>query len=142
MVTGLIADADVRGPFRTLIAACHGPVWREIWHELRVGIFTFDDLGLPDHALDAQVWTACQSRGLILVTGNRNSSGPDSLEATIRTRGTASSLPVFTLADPKRILRDRGYAEDVAARMIERLMDIEQSRGSGRTLPAVDLVNR
>ena len=105
-VTGLVADADAHGHFNALMAICQGPGWGELWAELAVSAYQFGHLGLPRTAPDAEVWAACQSRGLILLTGNRNQHDASSLEATIRARGTADSLPVFTLADRERVLRD------------------------------------
>ena len=114
------------------MAACRGPTWGALWSQLHVPVFEFADLGLRDDAPDPQVWAACQARGLILVTGNRNRAGPDSLEAVIRSHGTVDSLPVFTLASPDRVRHDRIYAEAVAARLIELLLDVEDTRGAGR----------
>ena len=42
------------------------------------------------------------------------------------------SLPVFTLANEQRVLRDRLYAEAVADRLLEFLFDIDSYRGTGR----------
>ena len=42
---------------------------------------------------------------------NRNHAGPESLEAVIRAETQVSSLPVFTIADIKRLNRSRAYAE-------------------------------
>ena len=55
-----------------------------------------------------------------------------SLEMTLRQQVTKSSLPVFTLADPERVLNDRSYAEVVAEILLERLLDIDHYRGVGR----------
>jgi hypothetical protein len=131
-VTGLVADADSVGHVRAIIAACLAPGWRGFWEDLAIPVLTFDDLGLKLAAPDAEVWAACQARGLVLITGNRNAAGLDSLEQTIRTRGTLTSLPVLTLTDRDRLLRDRAYAERAAARLIEILMGIEGARGTGR----------
>ena len=49
-----------------------------------------------------------------MITGNRNDESPDSLEATIRNENQPDSLPVITIADSDRVLRDRLYAEKVA----------------------------
>ena len=68
----------------------------------------------------------------VLVTANRNDAGPESLEATIQQQNTPQSLPVFTLANDQRVLRDRQYAEKVADRLIEALSDIDSYRGTGR----------
>jgi SMC interacting uncharacterized protein involved in chromosome segregation len=66
------------------------------------------------------------------VTGNRNLEGPDSLDAVIRAETTARSPPVFTVADPDRILRDREYARRTAERLFDYLVEIERYRGTGR----------
>ena len=75
---------------------------------------------------------ACQRAQVILLTANRNDEGPDSLAATIQQHNTTHSLPVFTLANDQRVLRDRQYAEAVADRLIEFLFDIDSYRGTGR----------
>jgi hypothetical protein len=67
-----------------------------------------------------------------LFTANRNQKGDDSLEATIRRENTPTSLPVLTLANAKRFEESREYAERVATRLLEYLLDIETYRGSGR----------
>ena len=69
---------------------------------------------------------------VVLVTANRDDAGPESLEATIQHQNTPQSLPVFTLANDQRVLRDRQYAETVADRLIEALFDIGSYRGTGR----------
>jgi hypothetical protein len=53
-------------------------------------------------------------------------------EATIQQHNTTESLPVFTLANDQRVLRDRPYAEAVADRLLEFLFDIDNDRGRGR----------
>ena len=42
-----------------------------------------------------------------MITGNRNDDGPDSLEATTRNENQPESLPVITIGDADRVLRDR-----------------------------------
>jgi hypothetical protein len=53
-------------------------------------------------------------------------------DVIIRTEGLPESLPVITLANPQRLLRDRSYAESVAERLLDDLMDIDRFRGAGR----------
>ena len=83
---------------------------------------TFPTLGLPYNASDEVIWTTCQIEGLLLVSGNRNDDGPDSLEATIRNKNQPDSLPVVTISDTNRVLRDRVYAETVAEQLLDYLM--------------------
>jgi hypothetical protein len=77
------------------------------------------------------IWLRCQQDALLLVTANRNDERPDALETVIR-EGGKDSLPVLTLANPRRIIRDRAYAELAAIRLMEILFDVELLRGSGR----------
>ena len=83
---------------------------------------TFADVGLSRDAKDVEVWRLCQERQLLLVTANRNKEGDDSLEATIQTENTATSLPVLTLADAEKIRHSRTYAEQVVLRLLEYLV--------------------
>ena len=69
---------------------------------------------------------------LILVTANRNAAGSDSLEMTLRAENTATSLPVFTIANEKRVFQSRDYAERVAVKLLDYLLDIDRVRGTGR----------
>jgi hypothetical protein len=78
------------------------------------------------------IWRMCQREGLVLVTGNRNRRGPDSLEAVNQDENQPDSLPVITLADADRVLRDRPYAERVAEGLLDYLMRIDEVRGVGR----------
>jgi hypothetical protein len=103
-----------------------------VWEFLRLAQVSFADLGLPPGASDREVWEVCQREQVVLVTANRNDAGPESLESTIQHQNTPQSLPVFTLANDQRVLRDRQYAETVANRLIEALFDIDSYRGTGR----------
>jgi hypothetical protein len=52
--------------------------------------------------------------------------------ATIQSENQPDSLPVVTIADQDRVLRDRTYAEAVAVRLLDYLMRIDEFRGTGR----------
>lgn len=67
-------------------------------------------------------------------TGSKivDDDGSDSLEATIQQHNTPHSLPIFTLANDQRVLRDRLYAEAIADWLLEFLFDIDNYRGTGR----------
>jgi hypothetical protein len=69
---------------------------------------------------------------VVLLTTHRNDEGPESLAFTIQHQNTPQSLPVFTLVNDQRVLRDRQYAETVADRLIAALFDIDRYCGTGR----------
>jgi hypothetical protein len=130
-VTGILADHNLEGHFRRMVARMQQPPWQEFWEGLGIDAFTFPDLGLPGNTSDAEVWRLCQSRGLVLITGNRNHDGPDSLDATIQLEGTEDSLPVVTIADLLKLRDSRDYAEKVIEQLLEHLVGINLVRGTG-----------
>jgi hypothetical protein len=133
---GLLADVNAQRHLRVLLWICEGRSWRYVWNDVRVPAMTFGEIGLPLNVKDDMLWQACQSRGLLLITQNRNRDGPDSLEAAIKSGGV-DSLPVLTIADGARLLSDAEYAERAAARLMEILLDLDRLLGCGRLyLPA------
>lgn len=131
-VTGILADVNIQGHVDYLFHLLTSDAWVEFWQALGIRYVTFRDIGLDAEASDAAVWHACQDQRLVLVTSNRNQRGVDSLEATIRSRLTAESLPVLTLADAERFRNDRQYADRVVASLLEILFEIDLLRGTGR----------
>jgi hypothetical protein len=127
-----MADNDIEGQFATLLHLLNSDTWRELWQSLNLVVETFESLELERRAPDVLVWTTCQDREVILITGNRNHDGPDSLEATLRARNEAGCLPVFTLADPDSITQGGGQASLVAERLLGYLLEIDRYRGAGR----------
>lgn len=129
---GIMADNDVGGHVNALLECLETPMWKDVWQRLGIDVVTFEMLGLDRRSSDAAVWRTCQLQELILITGNRNSEAPDSLEVTIRTENRLDSLPVITIGEPRRIFSDRAYAEKAAEKLIDYLMFMEQYRGAGR----------
>lgn len=127
-----LADVNVRGHVRRLIAVCESQRWVEFWRALECEVCDFGDFDLGDDVSDAEIWDVCQDNGVVLITANRNADDPDSLESTIRQRNSPACLPVLTLADPDRIQHDRRYAEQAAERLLEILFDLDAVRGAGR----------
>jgi hypothetical protein len=82
-------------------------------------------------ASDRTVWQASQAIGAVLITANRT-GGVNSLDEMIRELSSATTLPVITIADPQRLLRDRSYLEAAAFRLLDYLERIESLRGTGR----------
>ncbi len=129
---GLLADVNIEGQFVVLLNILQSELWMDVWQELRVSVHGLADLKLSRQVSDLELWVSCQDNDLVLLTGNRNLEGEDSLEAVIRRLNKPSSLPVFTLSDPFRVLRDNRYAHLAAERLLERLIEIENYRGAGR----------
>lgn len=129
---GILADNDVGGQVALIIAILESDDWREVWRSLDVSVKSFFDLGLSPNAQDVVIWHACQLQQVILVTGNRNRRGPESLAAAIEQFNTGQSLPVFTLANSKLLLKSKHYAERVAVRLLQHLLDIDNLLGAGR----------
>ena len=131
-VNGILADANCEGHLALLLRLFQEGWRHDVWEVLHLTPVSLADLGLQPDASDREVWEACQREQVVLLTANRNDDGPESLEATIQQHNTPESLPVFTLANDQRVLRDQLYAEAVADRLLEFLFDIDSYRGTGR----------
>jgi hypothetical protein len=129
---GILADINVVAQTKALLLILTSESWRDFWNSLDLVVVGFPTLELSYNAPDALIWRTCQRERLVLITGNRNDDGPDSLEATIRNENQPGSLPVVTIADSDRVLQDRLYAEKVAVKLLEYLMRFDEVRGAGR----------
>jgi hypothetical protein len=69
--------------------------------------------------------------GALLITGNR-ASGEGSLDHTIAEQAGPASLPVLTIGDPRRVIRDPVYARACALSLLDFVERIETLRGTGR----------
>ncbi len=131
-MAGILADNDVQGQFRELVALLGSEKRRKSWESLQLPIETFETLGLARNASDLVIWQTCQRHEIVLFTANRNDEGPESLEAAIRSYNQPSSLPVITLGNPKRFSYDRRYIHRVAERLLDILHNLDNYRGAGR----------
>lgn len=129
---GILPDINVMGHWGRLLDLLHVEPWRLFWDALGLAEVTFAALGLPSTIPDADLWHLCQQRQLVLLTGNRNLEGPDSLEATIRTQNTPDALPVLTIATVNKVLTSPDYAHRVIERLLRYLLEIDSVRGTGR----------
>lgn len=120
-MTGILADVNIQGHVDYLMELVTSEEWVEFWQYLGLAYATFDVVGLRPEASDAEIWQFCQDQSYVLITSNRNQSGTDSLEATIRGRGADDSIPVLTLADPERVRQDRRYAGRVVVSLLQTL---------------------
>jgi hypothetical protein len=129
---GLLADINAEGAVTSVRFIWLSATWRDLWVGLGLSVEDFRTLGLPFDAPDQALWRTCQREQLVLITGNRNKRGPNSLEAVIERDNQSDSLPVITIANTNRVLRDRLYAEKVAEQLLDYLMRIDEVRGAGR----------
>src|SRR3954470_23006038 len=106
--------------------------WREFWEGLGVAVVTFAEVGLPPDAPDSEVWQLCQDRQSVLVTGNRNADGTDSLQAAIAAGNTETSLPVLTVGNAQELQHSRDYATAVIESLLDVMMRLDDLRGTGR----------
>jgi hypothetical protein len=92
---------------------------------------TFADVNLPIDSSDREVWRFAQKNQLILLTGNRNNEGEDSLEQTIRDENKPTSLPVITIGALDR-MEERNFREECAERLVDIILNLESYLGLGR----------
>lgn len=128
----LMADNDVEGQLNAIIRFLGTGLWQRFWEDAAVTAVTLGGLGLGRDTSDLVIWQVCQSRQIVLFTGNRNLEGPESLEEAIRTLNRLDSLPVITLSDPNRFGYDRPYAERAALKLLDYLLELDKYRGTGR----------
>jgi hypothetical protein len=127
MIT-LLADHDIEGHARVL----WGVVQAEGFHRLTsIGFATFAEIGLAQTNTDRAVWRFAQAHEMLLLTNNRNMTGNDSLEETIRQENHPSALPVITIGSVDR-MRDRDYRLRCAMRIMEIAAELENYKGAGR----------
>ena len=128
----IMADHDVEGQVQVLLRLLTSAEWCDIWQELAVRLESFAHLGIPVDSSDVELWRLCHAEQILLITGNRNSTGLESIETVIARNNTPTSLPVLTIGDPRRVFSSRTYAEQIVTRLLEYLLDLENFRGTGR----------
>ena len=129
---GILADVNIQGHVDLLVTLMQAEPWKLFWDHLHLRYFHFTEVGLPTDTLDSVVWDTCQKEQLVLVTDNRNKKDPDSLEATIQTRNTPASLPVFTIGNVPHLRSSREYVDRVIDKLLDSLLRIDTLRGTGR----------
>ena len=87
-----MADHDVEGDFDIVLRTLMSAEWRDLWNELDYDVESFMSLGIPDDTPDVDLWQLCQEREIILITGNRNREGSNSLQYAIEQFNTPACL--------------------------------------------------
>lgn len=127
-MTAILIDHNLSGQARLLYGTLESLGWVEL---LELEFVGFEDVGLNIATSDRTVWRYSQAHTMILLTGNRNRAGVDSLEQTIEEENFPESLPVLTVSR-QNDLRQITYRRRCAVRLIEIVVDLEIYRGVGR----------
>ncbi len=127
----MLADNDVGGAVARLRRVLESDEWAELAMALGLRFVEFEDVGLTRDASDHAVWHRCQQAGAVLITGDR-ASGTASLEQAIRDHAQTDSLPVVTIGDPQRVIREAAYGRECAISLLDLMDRIEALRGTGR----------
>jgi hypothetical protein len=128
----ILADHNAEAHLDALVSIWTSPEWLEIWQWMDCRVSKFASVGLQPTTPDTELWHFCQANRMLLLTGNRNADGPDSLEMTSIRENKPDSLPIITLGDADRVLRDRHYAEAIASRILDYLVGLDNLRGTQR----------
>lgn len=127
-MTKVLIDYNLSGQARLLLGTLQSLGWVEL---LELEFLSFEDVGLHESTSDRTIWRFAQANGLILLTGNRNRQGTDSLQQTIEEENYPESLPILTVSR-QNALQDIAYRRQCAARLIEVVVDLDNFRGVGR----------
>jgi hypothetical protein len=124
-----LIDHNLGGHAEILLGNIASQGWLEL---LPIRFVTFKEMNLSIDSNDRVVWRIAQANQMILLTANRSMKDEDSLEQVLREENTVDSLPVITIGDADRFLTDRAYRNRCVDRILEILLDIENSMGVGR----------
>lgn len=122
----ILSDENCGGQAEAISAVLEQLGFRELLH---LELLTFESGVVAKGTGDEQIWRFCQENHYLLLTGNRTTKACNkSLEFAIRHLMTPDSLPVLTIGNLKRVLRDRNYCE----RLAEVVFDLKRHSGVPR----------
>lgn len=88
----------------------------------------FFDVYLPDDADDLTIARFCQKYGCLFLSGDRiTKNGDASFQAAF-----SNTLPVFTISNLARIIREPDYCQQCAANLAEMVIDLKYYQGLTR----------
>lgn len=127
-VITLLADHNIEGQALLLWGTLGAAGWLEL---VPLQLARFAEVGLSYDSPDRTVWRFAQENRMLLLTDNRNMTGSDSLERTIRNENRADSLPVITLSRAGRVV-EQAYRERCAMRVLDIILELDNYLGTGR----------
>jgi hypothetical protein len=128
----VLIDANIEGQGAHIWMRMQTSGWHDFTAALDVTFRTFREVGLDLVSPDDVVWRFCQAHGYYLLTSNRNEDSENSLEATLRREGTATSLPVFTIPFADRVYYSPTFLERVVEKLLDYVLNADNIRGTGR----------
>lgn len=133
MIRGVLADNNCEGHVRALLRIVdQDATLNAIWRDLALDLMTFEQLGLPRNANDRLILALCQEERLLLITDNRSQIDDHALGRAIAQTSDESAIPVVTIGNVQRFVRDSAYRLDAAIQLMDYLLDLETWYGTGR----------
>jgi hypothetical protein len=100
---------------------------------LSIEITFFEAVDLPITSTDEEVWRFCQENGYYLLTGNRGTKTEMvSLHAVLNRLADEKSLPVITIGNLSRVIKDQIYCNACAEALAEIILNAELYIGTPR----------
>lgn len=124
----VLADHNIEGHADLLWSALASEGWLEL---MPLQLLHLRQMGLPLVSNDRVIWRFAQARQMLLLTGNRNCGGDDSLELTIQEENQPSSLPILTIGSIGRVV-EATYRRRCATRLAEIVIYLPNYLGAGR----------
>lgn len=124
----ILVDHNLKGLAPLLFATLKKDGWVDL---LALEFIYFADIGLSIETKDDEIWRMAQSRGMVILTNNRNRKDETSLTAVISLENTEASLPVITIGDADR-LKESDYRQAAALSLAEIITYLENYLGTGR----------
>ncbi|MGH9802541.1 MAG: ACP S-malonyltransferase [Blastocatellia bacterium] len=128
MAINLLLDHNIEGYAVYLAAGLKETGWDQL---IQVEFKVLRDYGLPENYPDDEIWRFVQTQRLLLITNNRNSTGENSLQATMRRENTPNALPVLTIPN-QDALKNSDYRQRAAHRLAEIILYLDNHLGTGR----------
>lgn len=124
----ILVDHNVEGQANLIWSTLGAEGWLEL---LPCRLVHLTEVDLPSESSDREIWRFAQARQMLLLTGNRNKQGADSLEQTIREENQPTSLPVITIGSTDRVV-EAAYRRECAMRLLEIILYLDDYLGSRR----------
>jgi hypothetical protein len=124
----VLADHNIEGQAALLWSALGTEGWLDLI-PMRLVYFAHVDLALGSS--DRDIWHFVQAHRMLLLTGNRNMDGEDSLGHVIQEANEPASLPVITISRIERVI-EMTYRRQCATRLAEIALYLDDYLGTGR----------